>query len=39
MTDTPTPDGPSLPRELDLPILAICNTVIFSVLVFFINVG
>ena len=39
MTDTPTPDGPSLPRELDLPILAIRNTVIFPVLAFPINVG
>ena len=39
MTETPTPDGPSLPRELDLPILAIRNTVIFPVLAFPINVG
>ena len=39
MSDTPTQDGPSLPKELDLPILAIRNTVIFPVLAFPINVG
>ena len=39
MTDTPAQDGPSLPRELELPILAIRNTVIFPVLAFPINVG
>ena len=39
MTDTPAQDGASLPRELNLPILAIRNTVIFPVLAFPINVG
>ena len=39
MSDTPTQDGPSLPSELELPILAIRNTVIFPVLAFPINVG
>lgn len=39
MSDTSTQDGPSLPAELELPILAIRNTVIFPVLAFPINVG
>ena len=39
MSDTPTQDGPSLPSNLELPILAIRNTVIFPVLAFPINVG
>ena len=39
MSDAPTQDGPSLPKELELPILAIRNTVIFPVLAFPINVG
>jgi ATP-dependent Lon protease len=39
MTDTPIQDGPSLPSELELPVLAIRNTVIFPVLAFPINVG
>ena len=34
MSDAPTQDGPSLPKELELPILAIRNTVIFPVLAF-----
>jgi ATP-dependent Lon protease len=37
--DTPEQDGGSLPREMNLPILAIRNTVIFPVLAFPINVG
>lgn len=37
-TDTPGADG-NLPSELELPILAIRNTVIFPVLAFPINVG
>ena len=39
MSDTSSQDGPSLPAELELPILAIRNTVIFPVLAFPINVG
>jgi ATP-dependent Lon protease len=39
MSDQPTQDGPSLPTELELPVLAIRNTVIFPVLAFPINVG
>ena len=39
MSDTTTQDGPSLPSELELPVLAIRNTVIFPVLAFPINVG
>ena len=39
MSDQPTQDGPSLPSELELPVLAIRNTVIFPVLAFPINVG
>ncbi len=38
-TDNPEQDGSSLPREMNLPILAIRNTVIFPVLAFPINVG
>jgi ATP-dependent Lon protease len=37
--DTPDQDGTTLPREMNLPILAIRNTVIFPVLAFPINVG
>ncbi len=37
--DNPEQDGGSLPREMNLPILAIRNTVIFPVLAFPINVG
>jgi ATP-dependent Lon protease len=37
--DNPEQDGSSLPREMNLPILAIRNTVIFPVLAFPINVG
>ncbi len=36
---TPNPEGGSLPAELELPVLAIRNTVIFPVLAFPINVG
>ena len=39
MSDQATQDGPSLPETLELPILAIRNTVIFPVLAFPINVG
>jgi ATP-dependent Lon protease len=39
MTDSANPDGTSLPAELELPVLAIRNTVIFPVLAFPINVG
>jgi ATP-dependent Lon protease len=39
MSDQSTQDGPSLPAELELPVLAIRNTVIFPVLAFPINVG
>jgi ATP-dependent Lon protease len=39
MSDQTTQDGPSLPSELELPVLAIRNTVIFPVLAFPINVG
>jgi len=38
-SDKPSSEGGSLPRQLDLPILAIRNTVIFPVLAFPINVG
>ena len=38
-TDNTEQDGNSLPREMNLPILAIRNTVIFPVLAFPINVG
>jgi len=37
--DQPDSEGTSLPRQIDLPILAIRNTVIFPVLAFPINVG
>ena len=37
--DTPEQEGSNLPSMLDLPILAIRNTVIFPVLAFPINVG
>ncbi|MDG1482241.1 MAG: endopeptidase La [Myxococcota bacterium] len=37
--DSPEQEGSNLPSELDLPILAIRNTVIFPVLAFPINVG
>jgi ATP-dependent Lon protease len=37
--DNPDSEGSSLPSELELPILAIRNTVIFPVLAFPINVG
>ena len=37
--DNPEPTGSNLPRTLELPILAIRNTVIFPVLAFPINVG
>ena len=37
--DNPDSEGSSLPSELELPILAIRNTVIFPVLAFHINVG
>lgn len=37
--DNPEPEGSNLPSTLDLPILAIRNTVIFPVLAFPINVG
>jgi ATP-dependent Lon protease len=39
MSDQTTQDSPSLPSELELPVLAIRNTVIFPVLAFPINVG
>ena len=38
-SQTPETEGQSLPAALDLPILAIRNTVIFPVLAFPINVG
>lgn len=38
-TTTPEQDASSLPSELELPVLAIRNTVIFPVLAFPINVG
>ena len=40
-SDTPGPEqeASNLPPELDLPVLAIRNTVIFPVLAFPINVG
>ena len=39
MTSTPEHEGGNLPSELELPVLAIRNTVIFPVLAFPINVG
>ena len=39
MSESPETEGTSLPPNLDLPILAIRNTVIFPVLAFPINVG
>ena len=37
--DSPDPEGTGQPSQMDLPILAIRNTVIFPVLAFPINVG